>query len=112
MAIAVDRKTRHSGQAAASNVVGTIPEWWARRARAAGLPSRWEDWRLAVPHPPIPLSAAPVEELGDARPTALGEAYVSALDSDTRLREGRHYTPELLAKVLWREIRKAGRGEG
>ncbi len=94
------------------DVVATIPSWWASRARSAGLPPKWQDWYLALPEPPFPLVGSPIEDLCDSGPAALGEAYVRALDPPTRLREGRHYTPQLLAEVLWDEIKEAGFAEG
>jgi adenine-specific DNA-methyltransferase len=111
---AVAERNRTSGTNAADvfDVVATVPEWWAARARAAGLPRSWQDWRRALPDPPEPLVGSPLRALVDASPTALGEAYVSALDRGTRLREGRHYTPEQLARVLWSEIEMAGYENG
>lgn len=95
----------------AAHVVATIPAWWAERARAAGLPPSWQDWRRALPDPPTSVAGFASRALEDAS-TTLGEAYVSALDPATRLREGRHYTPDLLARVLWDEVTKSGHEPG
>lgn len=112
MAVAVDRLVGSSALPGVSDVVATIPGWWARRAQAVGLPPSWRNWRLALPEAPVPLYGSPAEHLYDAGPFEIGEAYVRALDPSTRLREGRHYTPELLAEALWREIEAAGASEG
>ena len=95
-----------------ANVLATVPGWWARRAVEVGLPPCWRDWESALGQPPAPLSGSPCEHLYDASAVAMGEAYVRASDPSTRLREGRHYTPAVLAEVLWAEIAHAGHKSG
>lgn len=89
-------------------MLSTIPQWWSRKACEAGLSTEWQDWQLALPAPPEPLSGCPRDDLIHADAAAIGEAYTQALDSTTRLREGRHYTPRLLADVLWRDVAEPG----
>lgn len=108
MAVAVRQASVPATPEPISDVLATIPTWWARRAAAAELPAEWRDWRLALTAPPAPLSGAPLEELYDANPVELGEAYVAASDPTTRLDEGRHYTPSALAAALWHELTEAG----
>ncbi len=98
--------------AAITDVVGAVPDWWAERAAAVGLPPGWRDWKRALPDPPISIAGPTTQALEHASPTRLGEAYVSVLDPATRLREGRHYTPDLLASVLWDEVRKCNHEPG
>src|SRR4051794_23439618 len=38
--------------AGAVDVLAAVPEWWARRARLAGLPAEWRDWKRALGPPP------------------------------------------------------------
>lgn len=112
MAATLAREPAHALRSRVADVLATVPGWWAGRVRAAGLDPEWEDWRRALPAPPAPLDGSPVESLYGASAAELGEAYISALDPETRLREGRHYTPALLARVLWDEVRQAGGVDG
>jgi adenine-specific DNA-methyltransferase len=90
-------------------VLAAAAEWWAERAREAGLAGPWLDVAHAVAAPmPAPLLAAPAADgFANATPEALGVAYVAALSSATRARHGRHYTPADLAGHLWRMTREA-----
>ncbi len=85
-------------------LLASVTDWWAGRATEAGLAPEWRDWRRALPAPPVGLPPASEVSLSEADPFALGNAYVEALDPSTRLREGRHYTPRLLAEALWEEL--------
>ena len=93
-------------------VLGAVPAWWARRARLAGLPPSWCDWRLALPAPPLDLVPRADPTLVIASGYELGEAYVCALPVRDRAAHGRHYTPKPLAEALWREIDGAGDHRG
>ncbi len=92
-------------------VLSRIPEWWERRAAAAGLPPDWQIWERALDSPPVAIEAG-VSRLLEEGPHELGEAYIDALDPATRLQHGRHYTPELLAEELWSEVLAVASGEG
>jgi adenine-specific DNA-methyltransferase len=92
----------------AIDVLASVPGWWARRARLAGLPAAWQDWRRALRAPPVQLPSLDADEHSQASPYALGERYVCALPRAARLRHGRHYTPKALADVLWTEIERTG----
>lgn len=87
-----------------TEVLGAFPGWWARRARQAGLPEAWHDWRRALDDPPIPFEPLPLPALERATPHAIGEAYARSLNPEERLKFGRHYTPKALADALWAEI--------
>lgn len=99
MAVAVEQELCAPGVA---QVLGRIPEWWERRAAAAGLPPEWRHWDLALGAPPVALEIE--TRLLDESAYQIGEAYVAALEPSTRSRHGQHFTPELLAEELWREI--------
>ena len=59
---------------------------------------------LAVGAPPIPLDGIPPrEDLLDAGSEELANAYVVALDERARSAEGRHYTPDRLAGVMYEQ---------
>ena len=61
---------------------------------------------LAVGAPPIPLDGVPPrEDLLDGGPEELANAYVVALDERVRSAEGRHYTPDRLAGVMYEQAR-------
>lgn len=88
---------------AAQAVLAIVPKWWEHRAAAAGVSVPME---LAVGAPPIPLDGVPPrEDLLDAGPEELANAYVVALDERVRSAEGRHYTPDRLAGVLYEQAR-------
>jgi adenine-specific DNA-methyltransferase len=93
------------------DVLSRIPEWWERRAAAAGLPPEWQVWERALDRPPVAIEQG-VSRLLEESPHELGEAYVGALDPATRLQHGRHYTPALLAEELWSEVLAVASGEG
>ncbi len=112
MAVAVPLDVAPAVPRAVLDVLATIPEWWARRAHAAGLPPRSADWRILSSEPPVALSGSPLVGLEVADAAEVGAAYAGALDPATRLREGRHYTPAGLAAELWHEIVAAGEDAG
>lgn len=93
------------------DVLSRIPAWWGRRAASAGLPPEWQAWECALDKPPIAIEEG-VPRLLEESPYELGEAYVDALDSATRLQHGRHYTPALLAEELWSEVLAMASDEG
>jgi adenine-specific DNA-methyltransferase len=103
----VSRAPRQDRTAAAGvrDVAASVLGWWSRRVALAGLDP--DDRRLGLTEPPVP-AGRPLEALDEAGAFDLGEAYVRALDPGTRLREGRHYTPERLAECLWAEAEAAG----
>ncbi|MFF6801119.1 hypothetical protein [Streptomyces sp. NPDC012616] len=94
-------------------VLATVPEWWRRRAVAAGLRAV----QALNPESAIALSAGfemdllydavPREDLLDASPERLADAYVVALDKAVRTSDGRHYTPAPLAQALYRQATEA-----
>ncbi len=97
---------------AALRVLATLPAWWARRALEVGLDDQVAiEITLAGAVPPIAADdLATIEiasELVDASPEEFGEAYVGALDSGSRAKNGRHYTPATLAAALWSQTVKA-----
>jgi adenine-specific DNA-methyltransferase len=98
--------------ASIGDVFASFPAWWARCAADAQLSREWQDWRRALPPPPLPLGETPSRVLVDRDAFALGEAYLETLDAQTRLREGRHYTPAALSDSLWREIQSVGNRDG
>jgi adenine-specific DNA-methyltransferase len=87
-------------------VLAAVPSWWARRAQLVGLPQEWQDWRRALPPPPLALPHYAGGALTRASGFALGEAYVCALSAADRYRFGRHYTPKPLADALWTEVER------
>ncbi len=100
---------------AALSVLATVPIWWRRRAAAAGAQGTGLDVTQAVAaDPPVDAemlsTLAPREDLLDATPEQLGEAYVTALDNAVRGETGRHYTPPELAVSLWNETERAAGG--
>jgi adenine-specific DNA-methyltransferase len=111
-ATAERRRPREAVLGAVSDVLATVPHWWRRRAADCGLDGDWLDIRAAISTPLPASSGSAREELLDASPTELGEAYAAALDSTIRLREGRHYTPATLAAALWDEVERAGGSAG
>lgn len=86
--------------------LSAVPVWWARRARLAGLADVWQDWRLALPQPPITLDEPVDARLTRASAHELGAAYVSAIPRADRVKDGRHYTPKPLADALWTEVQR------
>lgn len=112
MSVKLRRTRARNASLSIDDVMATVPEWWARRAKEVGLPPRWRDWELALDASPVPLSGPPCELLCDASAIEMGEAYVRAIDAATRLREGRHYTPSALGDVLWAEVTRAGPEDG
>ncbi|GAA1242591.1 Eco57I restriction-modification methylase domain-containing protein [Oryzihumus leptocrescens] len=101
--------------AAALEVLASVPAWWANRAAAAGLEGSALDVYAAVGSPcPVDLTdldVHPREDLVDASPEVLADAYVVALDASVRSAHGRHYTPPLLAEALWRQAVEVLRGQ-
>jgi adenine-specific DNA-methyltransferase len=94
---------------AAQAVLAVVPRWWERRAAAAGLTMTTD---LALAPLPISLNGVPPrEDLLDAAPEQLADAYVVALDERVRTAEGRHYTPDYLAGVLYEQARAVLGGE-
>ncbi len=88
---------------AAQAVLAIVPKWWEHRAAAVGVSMPMD---LAAGAPPIPLNGVPPrDDLLDAGPEELANAYVVALDERVRSAEGRHYTPERLAGVLYKQAR-------
>jgi adenine-specific DNA-methyltransferase len=112
VSVALAREAQDSVPSGVADVIATIPAWWKRRAQLAGLPAGWQDYRRALAPPPILSAGAPIEELYDASLAEVGDAYLKALDPSTRLRQGRHYTPERLARAVWDEIEEAGYDAG
>lgn len=98
----------------AAAVLATVPAWWARRAAEAELHGACLDVRHAVAaRPPLGLGlsrAQPRTDLLDATPEQLGDAYVTALDPADRRRTSRHYTPPVLAGVLWEQAQATAGG--
>lgn len=109
---------------AAASVLAGVPEWWAARARAAGLSGQWleVDWAIAgavMPDwisatSPLDVAGTAAEKLGMlplnlAGTTAeeLGMLYVSQLDPRERAQHGRHYTSKVLAENLWAMTKRA-----
>jgi adenine-specific DNA-methyltransferase len=100
-------------------VLATVPAWWARRAADAGLRGACLDVGHAVAARPHAVAAAHSmaqarEDLLDATPEELGQAYVTALDPAVRGPAGRHYTPPGLAEQLWEQAQATvgGRVDG
>lgn len=89
----------------ALQVLATVPHWWRRKARQAGIRGPQADLSSAVlATPPVGLEQlSPLtirEDLLNVSAEALGNAYVIALDKAVRSSDGRHYTPQLLAESL------------
>lgn len=112
MPVAISQAEHHEDRSspAVKRVLSAIPAWWARRARLAGLPSYWQDWRRALAPAPVDLAESQDCSLGQCSAYAFGEAYLCSLPGAVRLRHGRHYTPKPLADALWREIDRSGLG--
>lgn len=95
--------------ASALAVLAAVPSWWQRRVSAAGVPPGdcWpveEAVGAVCPIGPGDLAGVPArKDLLDARPEALADAYVAALDEPVRAAHGRHYTPPQLAAGLYRQ---------
>ncbi|MFT3663244.1 MAG: hypothetical protein QM809_18330 [Gordonia sp. (in: high G+C Gram-positive bacteria)] len=98
----------------ALRVLATAPKWWARRACAVGLSGRATDAleSVAAPLPEdIDIEDVPIrEDLLDASPEQLADAYVTGLAPTVRAKHGRHYTPALLAQELWANVLKTAGG--
>lgn len=93
---------------AALAVLDGLPEWWAGRARSAGLSGRWLDveWAVDSDAPEwLGQTATPVQLDGNSED--IGLAYVSALAAKDRAQHGRHYTPRPLAAELWAMTKRA-----
>ncbi|HEV7827579.1 MAG TPA: hypothetical protein VGP04_01780 [Pseudonocardiaceae bacterium] len=100
----------------AAAVLATVPAWWARRAADAGLRGACLDVGQALAARPHAAAAAlstaqAREDLLDATPEELGEAYVTALDPAVRGHAGRHYTPPGLARELWEQAQATVGGQ-
>ncbi|MFJ8663124.1 Eco57I restriction-modification methylase domain-containing protein [Streptomyces sp. NPDC093795] len=99
--------------AEALSVLATVPHWWKRRAAAAGASSpQTFDFDDVMAFPKAferdNLAGLPIrEDLLDASPEELADAYVVALDGAVRTAEGRHYTPAPLAEILYRQAAEA-----
>ncbi|GFE15724.1 RNA methyltransferase [Streptomyces glebosus] len=98
--------------ARALSVLATVPHWWRRRAMAAEAALQQTldfDDEMAFPKEfgGEGLAELPIrEDLLDALPEELADAYVVALESTVRTAEGRHYTPTPLAEILYRQARE------
>ncbi|HET9118052.1 MAG TPA: hypothetical protein VFN75_08285 [Pseudonocardiaceae bacterium] len=97
-------------------VLAAVPGWWARRATDVGLRGACLDVGHAVAVRPHAAAAAlsrthAREDLLDATPEELGEAYVTALAPDVRGHAGRHYTPPVLAGQLWEQAQATVGGQ-
>lgn len=89
-------------------VLAALPAWWERRARIAGLSGEWADVSDAVAAtPPVPLGdlegLTDRDDLLDVSAEEFGQAYALALDPLVRAKNGRHYTPPVLADALWQQ---------
>jgi len=76
-------------------VLAAVPAWWARRAADYGIDadtaSVWDSVDAAPPFDPSVLThVAERDDLREATPEALGNAYVCALDAKARAETGRH----------------------
>jgi adenine-specific DNA-methyltransferase len=107
MAVTIS-EDQEDDRGAVERVLRAVPAWWERRARLAGLPPEWRDWRQALPPAPGGHLVPTDSSLERCSPYALGEAYACALPRLDRLRHGRHYTPKPLAEALWREVERSG----
>lgn len=88
-------------------MLSAVPDWWAGRARAAGLSGRWLDVGWAVDSE-LPDSLADSTDVQlDGNSEDIGLTYVSALDPEDRAQHGRHYTPKPLAAELWAMAKRA-----
>lgn len=94
---------------AAASVLAGLPEWWAARARAAGLSGRWleVDWAVADATTPGWISDTSPLDLSGCTAEELGMLYVSHLDPRERAQHGRHYTSKVLADNLWAMTKRA-----
>ncbi|WP_188037077.1 Eco57I restriction-modification methylase domain-containing protein [Actinotalea sp. JY-7885] len=92
---------------AAAAILAAVPAWWAHRARSAGLDGDWLDvsWAVEAAVPAV-QQATPLVGFAALSGSALGRAYVEALDPAVRARHGRHYTPDDLAGRLWDATRR------
>lgn len=100
---------------AALRVLATAPVWWERRARANGIttPAHIDVHQAVDARCPVTAkalaAATPRDDLFDATPEQLGDAYVAALTPEVRGQHGRHYTPPLLAQEIWTQtVAQAG----
>lgn len=93
----------------AAAVLAGVGDWWARRAEAAGLKGKWLDVSWAVTADPPVRTDITSEQAVTLTGTAeeVGQAYVSALPDSERSKNGRHYTPDLLADELWSMTKRA-----
>ncbi len=91
-------------------VLASVAEWWAIRADKAGLGGSWADVTQALEaQPPFPLPAVPRMDAVGAFTSSeeLGQLYVESLAGAERAKEGKHYTPAILAERLWDMTRSA-----
>lgn len=91
-------------------VLASVAHWWSLRAAKAGLNSPWTDVTYALKaQPPFPLPTVPrMAEIGDSTSSEqLGLLYVESLAGAERAKEGKHYTPAILAERLWEMTRSA-----
>ncbi len=92
-----------------ANVLAAVPSWWKLKAVEAGLDEPWTDWRVALSTPPADFDrTAPYPGLERASSFELGEAYSGLVEAGDRLKQGCHYTPQLLTTTLWTELEQAG----
>lgn len=89
-------------------VLASVSGWWASKANQAGLHGRWADVTLALEAQPpaeIPNGSALRGINESTTPSELGQLYVGSLADEERSREGKHYTPSVLADRLWEMTR-------
>lgn len=91
-------------------VLSAVPTWWKVQARRHGLSGRWADLDSAIAFDP-PFHQVPSPPLesswGDLTPSQLADQYLICLDDTERSRQGKHYTPDFLAKILWQASRRS-----
>jgi adenine-specific DNA-methyltransferase len=90
-------------------VLGSVGAWWATKASQAGLTGKWTDVTQALSAlPPAELPQSSLDDVGaDVTPEMLGQLYVNSLPGGERSKEGKHYTPAVLAERLWEMTREA-----
>ncbi|MFD6940913.1 hypothetical protein ACFWAP_32775 [Streptomyces goshikiensis] len=91
-------------------VLAAVPHWWRRRAAAAGATDSHTlgiDDAMSFPTAPLDWDdldgITAREDLFDASPEELADAYVVSLESSVRTADGRHYTPAPLAEALYQQ---------
>ncbi|MCI3270112.1 Eco57I restriction-modification methylase domain-containing protein [Streptomyces cylindrosporus] len=100
----------------ALSVLAAVPHWWERRVDAAKIDNGQTLGIDAAVAFPSALgwegleAVPPREDLFDASPEELADAYVVALDDAVRTANGRHYTPIALAHELYEQAVMSLRG--